>query len=85
VSNERNGIMASDLFDEDEELTAEEAFLFSLDDAIAATVHCLSAAGCDEDEIWAAFRKAINIMCAAAADVEVGEFTARYLPVSKAA
>jgi hypothetical protein len=70
--------MASDLFDGDQELTPQEAFLYALDDAIGATVQCLSAAGVEQEDIWSAFRQAIVAMTKAAADVDESEFMERH-------
>jgi hypothetical protein len=77
--------MASDLFEDDQELTPEEAFLYSLDDAIRATIQCLGSAGVNEEAIWSAFRSAVNTLHRATADVDASELTERYPRAAAAA
>jgi hypothetical protein len=75
----------SELFEEDRELTPEEAFLYSIDDAIRATIQCLTSAGVEEEVIWAAFGNAVKTIHAATNAVEAGEFMQGQAPKRQAA
>ena len=57
------------------EFTADQAFLYSLGQAVDATVHCLSAAGVSEREIWLALGRATGEFQQAVVETDtLGEF-----------
>ena len=62
--------MSAELFDDSEQLTPREAFLFAFDSAIRATVQTLTDVGLDEVSIWAAFSEALKLFHNSAVVVE---------------
>jgi len=70
--------METEDIEPDKEFTPEQAFVYSLDDAIRATANCLAKTGMTDKMIWAAFRKAIRTISEAAREIDEEELSARY-------
>ena len=66
--------MANDLLDHSSEFTPEVAFLYAFDDAVKATVRSLTDLGLDEESIWKAFTKAIDLFHKSSLAVEREDF-----------
>ena len=62
--------MRSDLFEQTNDLTPRQMFLYAFDDAIRATVKSLSDIGLDQEAIWTAFSDSLDLIYKNAAAVQ---------------